>query len=54
MATYTVLSEGNPIVPINMEISFPVNHTVAYTDAVISNKDGVELQEQFEDYVLDK
>jgi hypothetical protein len=52
MATYTVTSEGAPILPINLEITFPVNHTVNLVDAVISNKSGTELEEQFEAYTL--
>lgn len=53
MASYTILSEGTPIVPVNLQISFPVNHTVTYTDNVLSDKTGAELQAQFEAYVLD-
>lgn len=52
MATYTVISEGNPIVPINLEVVFPINHTVTYVENVLSDKEGTELEEQFEAYTL--
>lgn len=52
MATYTVLTEGAPILPLNVAVSFPINHTANYIDAVLSDKEGTELEEQFEAYTL--
>lgn len=37
MASFTIVSEGSPIIPYNLNVSFPINHTATYVDPVVSD-----------------
>ncbi len=50
MATYSIENEGNPIVPINLSISFPVNARVTLVEEINSNKSGQEFTDQITAY----
>jgi hypothetical protein len=51
MTTYTVVNEGNPIVPLNLNVSFPVAVAVSFPEEIFSNKVDTELDDQCETYV---
>ena len=50
MANYQIISTGNPILPTNLEIKFPISASVTYTYPVNSNKTGQELIDFMNDY----
>lgn len=43
MASYQITSTGNPILPINLEIKFPLSATVTYVYPIVSNQTGQNL-----------
>ncbi|NOS92462.1 MAG: hypothetical protein HOP30_11105 [Cyclobacteriaceae bacterium] len=51
MTTYTVVNEGNPIVPVNLNVSFLVAVIVSFAEEIFSNKTDEELDAQCQLYV---
>jgi hypothetical protein len=51
MTTYTVVNEGNPIVPVNLNVSFPVAVAVSFPEEIFSNKTEEELATQIQTYI---
>lgn len=44
---FSIVSEGNPIIPYGLEVSFPVNHSAQYVEELITNH--AENSQEFAD-----
>lgn len=51
MNTYTIINEGNPIIPYTLQVDLDVNATAEYTETVAYPVSGTELNSFFAGYV---
>lgn len=51
MNTYSIISEGNPIIPYTLQVDLAINANCSYEEIVTSGLQGTELTSFFEGYV---
>jgi hypothetical protein len=51
MNTYSIISEGNPIIPYTLQVDLEINANCSYEETVTSGLQGTELTSFFEGYV---
>lgn len=51
MNTYSIISEGNPIIPYTLQVDLAINANCSYEETVTSGLQGTELISFFEGYV---
>lgn len=48
MTQFTIQSEGSPIIPYTLAVTFPVNHNAVYLEGVVSNLSGQDFIDQMQ------
>jgi hypothetical protein len=52
MNNLTILSEGNPIIPYQIQVDLGISATCNFTETVASNLTGEDLENFFDGYVM--